>query len=463
MQNLAFELYQAQAPQPSYVYGLEEASLYHEADSRGFLAVCTEDAFGKFNQWCVRPRDLEAYLLFIEADTAQMNVWISMGEFSAPNRRMVNLVRMGLCFLDLDTYKSEAKDWSRQQILDKIHELCHTAGIPSPSLIIYSGRGYQIKWLLSSYLPYEALPRWNVLQGLLLKIFAPLGADPAAKDASRILRLVGTTNLKSGEKVEVVYHQGSSLDTTGAVNFEDLAKALMPLDRQRKPTAKSLAKATGNGGLSLVASNTDSKNLHRRIHSGTLAWARLRDLRTLAAMRGGIGEGMRNSYLLVTACQMALCGMIYPAKFTQEVRALQAEISKDPQWLRDTSLLGSLQTRVDAHSRKEKYEYNGKEVTPIYTYRTSTIINLLSITRAEQEQLKTLISKEVAQERDTLRTRTKRRAAGVKERSEYLAGIQDKHAQAVELKAQGLSVTAIAERLGMSRPTVYTALKNAKV
>ena len=172
---------------------------------------------------------------------------------------------------------------------------------------------------------------------------------------------------------------------------------------------------------------------------------------------------MRNSYLLVVACQMALCGMIYPAIFTDEVRALQSEISKDPRWLKDSGLLGSLQARVEAHNRREKIEYNGKEVTPIYTYRTSTIISLLSITRDEQTQLKTLISSELATERDTQRARVKRRAAGVQERSEYLAGIHDKHAQAVALKAQGMSVTAIAEQLGMSRPTVYAALKNAKL
>ncbi len=451
--------------QPPYVYGLEEASLYHEFDSRSFLAVCTEDAFGNFHQWCVKPKDLAAYLEFIEADTAKLNVWISQGEFSQPNRRIVNLTRMGLCYLDLDTYKSEAKDWPRDQVIAKIHELCRSASIPSPSLIVFSGRGYQIKWVLSSYLPRAALARWNIVQGLLVKLFEPLGADPAAKDAARILRLVGTTNLKSGHRVEVVYHQGKSLDTAATVDFELLSKSLLPLDRQRKPTAKSKAKATTQGGpLQLVPGGSEEDKKGRPgIHTGRLAWDRLEDLRTLAALRGGIGEGMRNSYLLVVACQMALCGMIYPAIFTDEVRALQSEISKDPRWLKDSGLLGSLQARVEAHNRREKIEYNGKEVTPIYTYRTSTIISLLSITRDEQTQLKTLISSELATERDTQRARVKRRAAGVQERSEYLAGIHDKHAQAVALKAQGMSVTAIAEQLGMSRPTVYAALKNAKL
>lgn len=458
MPALAFA--QAQQLNPYVFDGLEEAALYHEHDSRSFVAVCTEDAFGNFNQWCVRPKDLAAYLEFIEASEGKLNVWLSQGEFSQPNRRIVNLTRMGLCFLDLDTYKSEAKDWPREQVIAKIHELCNSAGIPSPSVINFSGRGYQIKWVLSSYLPRDALSRWNVVQGLLVKLFEPLGADPAAKDAARILRLVGTTNLKSGQRVEVVYHQGKSLDTTASVDFERLSQALLPLDRQRKPTAKSksTAKSTTGGTLQLVASSADGKKLLRGIHTGRLALARLDDLRKLAALRGGIGEGMRNTYLLVIACQMALCGLIYPAIFTDEIRSLQSEISKDPQWLRDTALLGSLQARVDAHNRREKIEYNGKEVTPIYTYRTSTIINLLSITETEQRQLKTLISSDLATERDTERARVKRRAAGMQERSEYLSKAQARKAKILELNAEGMTAKQIAEAVGVTTATVYNAL-----
>jgi DNA-binding CsgD family transcriptional regulator len=442
--------------------GIEEAGLYHEHDSRSFVAVCTEDGAGNFNQWCVKPNALANYIEFLEPGN-RMNVWVSQGEFSQPNRRIVNLTRMGLCYLDLDTYKTEASEWTRDQVIAKIHELCRSAGIPSPSLIVFSGRGYQIKWLLSSYLPRAALSRWNVVQGLLVKLFEPLGADPAAKDAARILRLVGTTNLKSGERVEVVYHQGKSLDTTTTVDFELLSKALLPLDRQRKPTAKSKAKATTQGSpLQLVpGGSADEKKIWRGIHTGHLAWDRLEDLRTLAALRGGIGEGMRNTYLLVVACQMALCGMIYPAIFTKEVRALQSEISRDPRWLQDTGLLGSLQARVEAHNRREKIEYNGREVTPIYTYRTSTIISLLSITRMEQEQLKTLISSEMATERDTQRARVKRRAAGIQERSEYLSKAQQRKIKIQELNAQGMTAKQIAESVGVTTATVYNALKSS--
>ena len=435
--------------------GLEEASLYHEADSRSFVAVCTENGEGKFHQWCVKPSDLAAHIDLLEPGN-RMNVWLSQGQFSRPNRRIVNLTRMGLCFLDLDTYKSPAKGWPRQQVLAKIHEICRTAGIPSPSLIIFSGRGYQVKWLLNSYLPREALVRWNVVQERLLDLFQPLGADPAARDAARILRMVGTTNLKSGKKVEVVYVQGRSIDTAETVDFELLAKVLLPLDRQRKAP-----KADTQVPLQLVP-NEGKQAGHtsqlKGIHTGQLAWARLDDLRTLAALRGGIGEGMRNTYLLVVACQMALCGLIYAQNFRREVRALQAEISKDPKWLRDRALLGSLQARVEAHNRREKIEYNGRVLTPIYTYKTATIISLLSITETEQRQLKTLINSDLATERNTVRERSKRRAAGVVERAEHLAqrkqAAAERHAQIMELHAQGLTALQIAAHLEITKRAV---------
>ena len=439
--------------------GVDEAELYHTAESRSYVAICTQNIDGKFHQWCVKPDMLSAHLALLEP-ASDMNVWISQGEFSRPNRRIVNLTRMGVCFLDLDTYKrTDTKSLTRDQVLAKIQSLCASAGIPPPSLVIFSGQGYQIKWLLSCYLPREALVRWNVVQEQLVKLFEPLGADPGAKDAARILRLVGTTNLKSGKRVEVVYAQPSPQGGTVAVDFELLARLLLPLDRQRKSSKPTATKTAGDTPFELVPNEaTGRKNsLLKGINTRVLAWDRLHDLRKLAELRGGIGEGMRNTYLLVVACQMALSGLIYPQNFRSEVRALQAEISNDPKWLKDRDLLGSLQARVDAHYKREKIEYNGRELTPIYTYRTATIISLLAITQDEQQQLKTLISAGLATERNTVRERAKRRAAGVQERSEYLSKAQERKARILEL-SRTLTAAQIAEQLGVSLKTVNRAI-----
>lgn len=449
--------------QLSLFSGLEEAGLYHESDSRSFLAICSQDKTGKFHQWCVKPEGLAHYLDFLEPGD-RMNVWLSMGEFSRPNRRIVNLSRMGVCFLDLDTYKSPAKNWPRHQVIAKIHDICRDGGIPSPSLIVFSGQGYQIKWLLSSYLPRAALVRWNIVQERLFELFKPLGADASAKDASRLLRLVGSTNLKSGRRVEIVGFHGKSLDTATAFDFELLAKVLMPVGRGnvKSKAQTSLAAPEQRPELKLIACDDNDSAFSKRISTRTLAWDRAEDLRALAQMRGGIGVGMRNTYMLILACQLALSRVIKGSNFKAEARALQLEISNDPKWLKDKDLLKSLHARVVAHYKGVKVEFNGRLKTPIYTYRTASIIKLLDITRDEQKQLKTLICAEEATERNTARERTKRRTAGVVERAEYMEQRKltatQRREKILAMHAQGLKPMQIMAELNISRAVVTRAL-----
>jgi hypothetical protein len=109
-------------------------------------------------------------------------------------------------FVDVDSYKVE---WSKgktpeQQAASFIY-FCEQEGIPWPSLIIFSGRGLQAKWLLEYSIPRAVLLRWNACQKRLVDRLASYGADPAAKDAARVLRLVETVNSKSGEVCRLVH------------------------------------------------------------------------------------------------------------------------------------------------------------------------------------------------------------------------------------------------------------------
>jgi len=121
------------------------------------------------------------------------DTWLSQAEFIKPNRRVVNLARIGLLFADLDTYREPwAQGRSPEQLAAAVMFRCYDEGVPPPSILVFSGRGVQAKWLLDGTLPRQALPRWNACQRYLIDRLAGLGADPAAKDASRVLRLVNT-------------------------------------------------------------------------------------------------------------------------------------------------------------------------------------------------------------------------------------------------------------------------------
>jgi DNA-binding NarL/FixJ family response regulator len=86
----------------------------------------------------------------------------------------------------------------------------------------------------------------------------------------------------------------------------------------------------------------------------------------------------------------------------------------------------------------------------------ATRINIFGITDDEQRKLKTIISKDMAKERDAARAIKKRQDAGAMAREEYLSINDDKRATARLMKAQGQSNRAIAKLLDVSEFAVRT-------
>ena len=180
----------------------DEAGTYHDTARTGFFSLLV--AVGKDKrQDSYRLTDMPTILGMVDQTR---DTWLTQAEFMRPNRRVVNLARVGLLFADLDTYRQPwATGRTPEQLAATVLYHCAQEGIPTPSLLVYSGRGIQAKWLLDGTLPRQALPRWNACQRYLVDRLAGLGADPQAKDASRVLRLVSTVNTKSGDVCRVVH------------------------------------------------------------------------------------------------------------------------------------------------------------------------------------------------------------------------------------------------------------------
>lgn len=112
----------------------------------------------------------------IGACDKSLDTWISQAEFWAPTRRLLHFMRVGLLFVDLDTYKLyEFAGLSAEAQLELLLRLCEAQGLPEPSLVIFSGRGLQAKWVLDSALPARALPRWSLVAGAARDWPAPGG------------------------------------------------------------------------------------------------------------------------------------------------------------------------------------------------------------------------------------------------------------------------------------------------
>jgi hypothetical protein len=394
----------------------DEHALYHQPDRFGFFSVLAKDRAGVMRQQSYILPKLAQVLQLLPRDR---DSYLSQAEFIAPNRRIVNLARIGLLFVDLDCYKlGIAPDAACWHLLQE----CDERSIPHPSIIIHSGRGVYAKWLLDGTIPRQALPRWNRLQSTLVSAFQGVGADPAAKDASRVLRIVGTVNTKSGEVVRVMHLNRDRGGEPVRYGFEQLSEWLMPDERreveaERKAQQSAKEARQESDKLRLVQGgnpNIKVKGLHR-FSGRQLAWHRLEDLRKLADLRGGVPEGGRMVWMFWSLNFLLLSGATHSGQMFHEARALAREIGFLEGW--NEGDLSTLYRKAQAHERGERIEHEGREYPPLYTPRNQTLIDVFRITPDEERQLRTIVSAGEAKERDADRKAVRRAEVGARSRA----------------------------------------------
>ena len=423
--------------------------MYHDSTRSGFFSLLVDSRGGK-RQSSHRLADMPKVLNLLDK---KIDTWISQAEFIRPNRRVVNLLRLGLLFADLDTYRVPALASRKpDELAASVLFFCSDTGLPAPSILIYSGRGIQAKWLLEGTIPRQALPRWNACQRYLVDRLAHVGADSMAKDASRVLRTVETVNSKSGEVCRVVHVQTGTDGQPIRYNFEYLAETLLPaarwtIEQQRQEQAETRTKKKPF----LLVHGNKADNL-RGFSGRQLAWDRLEDLRKLAELRGGVGEGSRMQHLFWRLNFLLLSGATNSKPMYHEAAALAREL--DPQWNSRSKELMTLFSKAKAFELGERVSFAGKDYPPLYTPKNDTLINLFGISTDEQRQLKTIISSEITLERDRARQEARRRAAGAVSREAFLKAAEGRRAQAQALRTRGLSVRDIAAQMGVSKSAV---------
>ena len=421
-----------------------EPSRYLDTTRYGFFSVLHSPRASAKKQ---NSYPLNRLAWVIEHIDPTRDCWISQAEFIRPNRRVVNLARIGLCFVDLDTYRTDLEWMTPEGLCFALLDYCHSEGIPQPSIVIFSGRGLQVKWLYDKTIPRQALPRWNACQRVLVEKLSRFGSDPAAKDASRVLRLVNTVNTKSGEICRVIHASDHRYD------FEYLAESLLPVRRDEIRLPKQRMRAVTGGWVG---------NL-KPLQSNGLAWDRLEDLRKLVLMRGGIKEGERMLHLHWQLNFLLLSGATNANLMYHEARSLAREM--DPYWSYQKGELSTLYQKAKSYNAGEKVEFSGRTYPALYTPKNDTLINLFRIIDDEQEQLKTIITPAMAldrrRERDRKRDEERRRTAGAVTRDEYISrtkkiGLRE---QVLQLQEKGFSQRKIAKEIGISQQRVSTVLK----
>ncbi|MFL5289845.1 MAG: hypothetical protein ACJ8AW_55025 [Rhodopila sp.] len=424
-----------------------EARVLPRSD-RPFWTLNVKVAGGRMSQKPYRLRDLEWVLRNVNP---RLDTYMSQAFFDRPCRRALHVSWLTHAYVDLDIYRlpvppnpHHAPHWVRQH--------CHDNNIPPPSLIIFSGRGIFLKWCWRSPIPRAAAGRAVAVNRTLVKAFAEFGADPACVDVSRILRVVGTTNSKSGEVAKILWQEEHDGDVAtydfGAFADEIL---LYTLEQVRGFRAEQAAK------IALLAQERAKRRPKEQTGPGRRAfswddwhWGVLEDIRWLANHRwnGTVPPGQRDLIGHLAACQLAR--VIPASQLWHEVQALgrlilPADYVSGSEFRQHCSTLLANAQRA---ARGEKVAFGGKAYAPVYTYRKDTLIDRLGITSDEMRHLTRLIDADEKRRRDREATVAARRSNGVMPRKEYEARSEQRRITAKVLAAEGKVSTRDRSRAG---------------
>jgi hypothetical protein len=444
--QLALELYPNPDPQTGEIWvrtPREHGRLVHGG---GMGCVAIVQKIPKSGFWREKSHPLEVAIELLRHYAGQEDVYLSTQRFRS-RRRIAHLLSLGSLHMDLDYYRIPE--------LTRVHPLAalemalvalEKAAMPEPTFAIGSGRGLYLLWLHGP-IPRAALPRWTACQKTLWEVLKPLGADRAAIDAARVLRVVGTIHSEAGVVVE-------SLAPVGEVmGFEHLAKKILPLDRVELRDLRVQR--------ALRASQSRSGRLQappQGFTKATLWEARLSDLQRLRELRFMDAQmaDYRDRWMFLSG--VAMSWLAVPAVLQRELYALAHQAGGWTEGYTRSKLQAVFRT-AHAAARGEKVQYAGVEVDPRYRFKNQTIIELLEITGDEEREMRTVISDDERRRRDREEKKDKRRVAGAMTRNEYEGRAADRRIAARRMAAEGLRAEEIAKTLRISRQHVYKLLK----
>lgn len=347
------------------------------------------------------------------------DTYLSVNSFRGWRKESL-LRELNACYVDID------KNLTRLELLQKIEKI----GLPPPSFFVFSGRGWHLYWLIERESP-SALKKWKRLQDALIRAF---DADTAARDCTRVLRLVGTTNSKNGAKVV-----GTIIDKT-PYSLDYLHDEVVGEVKERVQPVADLRVERVERGISEPALHRD-----RSIYG----WWRLvyRDLCAIVEHQenGRVPEGHRVIFLHLLATALSWIADADAVESTLKARAQRYTPELDDKDVQDA--LKTALERAHKSKRGEKIEYRGQQVDPRYHYRRSTLYGLLRplISDSVAPRLRAIISDEMRAQRRAEREAARDRVAEGRHKVRH---------------SESLSALKPWQKEGISRRTWYRRNKN---
>lgn len=401
------------------------------------------------------------------------DLYITQNVFRGYNRRELLIHKLCSCYVDLDFYHET--NLSPEAMAEQVLEHCESKKIPFPSVIICSGRGLYLKWYLKYSAPAKALTKWNPIQKALVEAFACLWADPRARDASRVLRPIGSWNRKAGRDVKVLWML-RNLDDAQVYRYtlRELGDAMLMF------TEAEIQALRREGKLLDLEAETRRAARRRRVvevrgdqehgfevmiyQFATRGWNVLEDFFRLIELRGwdktGIPDGQRNEFVLWFCVHAFLAMMGGPGnhQYMEVACALNYLV---PHWgyNKIRGKLSAVYKRAQAMRDGYSFRKYGTKMYPlIYTPSNETLVERLRITDEELVQLN-YIRTDSTYAAQKMR---KRREEGMQSREEYLEIAERRRQEASFWRSQGLSWLEVGLRMGISEGAAKMILQRKR-
>ena len=301
------------------------------------------------------------------------DVYISQNTFNNRSRRLTHLKELKALYIDIDCYKVNLSKEATKYFLE--NDLY--GQIPVPNMLIDSGRGlYYIIFLENTVA--EDLPKWQLIEKYLYEKLKDLGADNKALDATRVLRVVGSTNSKNNELVKVIdtYDYQYTLDEI----IENYIPEVIE-DRKEKQKPKGVRK---KGRKKKFVSLFNLYNLY---------YTRFKDIKKLVEIRNYEMTGYREITLFLIRYFLN----VYHGDddlVMEEVIEINNSFTEP---LEINEVFNA--TRSGAIGATER----------VYKYSNDKLIKLLNITPSEQKEMATIIGKSEKYYRNNKNRREQRR------------------------------------------------------
>lgn len=368
-----------------------------------------------FNQWHYK------YLELVNEEFEKENVYISINTFYSTFRRIEYIKELKAQFIDLDIYNT---GFTKEQVIMALEAEHFNKTIPRPNLIIDSGRGLQLIWLINS-VPSKALPLWKAVEEYLYSNLKEFGADRKALDPTRVVRVPGSINSKSKTVVKILEEYDYIYD------LREIQNNFLP---------------ELNPGVKKKGRPKKIVFVHRE---RSLYYARIQDLSKLCELRGYKLKGNREVVLFLY--RYYLC---YFLEDTEKA-------------LEDTLELNSMfippirKNEAVRATRSAEKVYNTKNKD--YRYKNETLIELLEITEHEQTFMTTIISKSEYKRRDREYQKKKyQEQLKLQGKSTEKDKISQRRAKIKDLLVKGLKQKDICSQLDISKDTYIRDRKYLK-